>query len=137
MSGHPSITFEVTFPSNTKDEVLKAIEKTIISTPHFDLDTDSTSADITANFLTPTCKWLDVVTFKCTDTKDSQSTFTVRSGSTSACCCANLSCCLSWRNAFSGITKYSDHKKNEEHINVLLKKSGLKYEMKQTERIGF
>jgi hypothetical protein len=133
---HPSITFEVVF-QHTKDEVIQAIEKTVISTPHFDLDTDSKEADITANFLTATCKWLDIVTFKCTDSKDNQSTFTVRSGSTSVCCCAPWSCCAWWRNAFTNSQSYSDGEQNEKHINVLLQKSGLKYEMKKTERLGW
>eukprot|EP01080_Neovahlkampfia_damariscottae_P003683 gene3683-6497_t len=134
---HPSITFEVTFPENTKDDVIKTIENTIIATPHFDLETDNKTGEVQANFLTPACKWLDVVTFKILEEDEKQCKFEVRSQSTSVCCCAPWACCVSWRKAFANHQTYGDGNKNEDHIMTLLKKSKLKYETKKTGREGF
>eukprot|EP01080_Neovahlkampfia_damariscottae_P009832 gene9832-2154_t len=118
---HPHIIYEVTFPENNKAEVIKTMEQAIIATRHFDLDLDNKEADVTANFLTASCKWLDIVTFKCTEEKETSCTFTVKSTSTSILCCNGMSCLDGLRLKLADKDDYSDWNQNQKHIEVLLR----------------
>ena len=140
---HPTVTYEFTFPQNNKKKVIEKLELAIIALPGFNLKAESEEdkknlledADVAADFYTPTCKWLDTITFKCIDDQKSSCVFQATSSSTNVCCFCGAFC-IPIRSCFSFLDGYSDHGQNQKHIEAIIKYTTLKNEQKFISKKG-